>query len=533
MIFRSDTGLKLHWPSPFLIISIFSILALVTLRHHALWRDEFNPWLIVRDSSSWLDLWQNIRYEGHPVLWYLCLSAFHHLTHTVVSIQIFHLALGIASIALFWRYSPFRPLEKLLFTFGYFPFFEYLILSRNYSLGMFFSFLFCSLFSTRKYSYLPLALVLGLMANSHAYALMIAISLGLMLGLEWVCDREHRKQFLARSSHWDLLISVGLLLGLCGLAAYVIAPPSNSYLHGGDQVMLEFDLRRLLIALGRISGAYVHVIPNSKRWLDLMLTDLLVLIFVSLVSLKLSRKPWVLFFYGFSTALITFTFFYLKQEELRGLRHFGSLYVVLITSLWLASRYPESPRLTQWLKISPELIRVANQAVKPIFMAILVCHCAMGLYRVGQEYFLPFSASRATTQYMQAAGLYDEFILASPDAMMAPIAGYLNRQLYYPEIRGWGSFTLFREGRTLVEQPRILNQAMALLRGEAMATSAVPARILLVLNHPLDPMPADSVASHLVITPVAQFQRSYINTEQYYLYWLSLHSAEQHRVSSG
>jgi hypothetical protein len=157
---------------------------------------------------------------------------------------------------------------------------------------------------------------------------------------------------------------------------------------------------------------------------------------------------------------------------------------------------------------------------KRVFIALLACHCVIGLFMVGQEYFLPYSAGRATARYMRSAGLQNEFILASPDAKMAPIAGYLKRKLYYPEIQGWGSFTLFRAGRVSVAPQQVLDQAIALLRGEIPTAGTVPDRILLVLNEALDL--AQTMPNALVITPIEKFERSYINTEQYYLYWLSL-----------
>ncbi len=519
MISKPGTGLRHKLQSPWFIISFFTLLGLVTISQHAMWRDEFNPWLIVRDSSSWQDLWQSVRYEGHPLLWYLCLSLLHSLTHSVMSMQLFHLAIGVGSVILLWRYSPFRPIEKILITFGYFPVFEYLIISRNYSLGLFFAFLFCAICPSRKRRYWPLAIVLGLMANSHAYALFIAIFLGLMLAVEWICDRHHRQAYLAQTGYWDLIVSVVLILALYGFAAYMISPPSDSHLQGGNSVFLSFDLHRLLVAIGRISSAYLFITPNPKRWLDLILVDTLVLGIVTLVCLKLSRKPLVLLFYGLSTIVLTLVFFYFKS--LPSPRHFGSLYVVLLTSLWLGGDYPDSPQLTQRLRIPPNLIVTANHIFKRVFVVMLAFHCVMGLYMVGSEFFLPYSASRATTQYMQTTGLQNEFIIGSRDAQMAPISGYLQRRLYYPELRGYGSFTLFREARTSVTQPEVLDQAVTLLSGTHPTIQTVPAKIVLVLNKPLDADLLNADAAALSIDPIAQFERSY-SREQYYLYWLTL-----------
>lgn len=530
MVSNSNLGQRLRSPG-FTIssftISSFTLIGLVALSRHALWRDEVNPWLIARDSESWWEFWQNIRYEGHPVLWYLCLSGLNALTHSLVSMQIFHLALGVVSISLLWRYSPFRTLEKILFTFGYFPFFEYLIISRNYSFGLLFAFVFCSLFPRRHHSYIPLAITLVFMANSHAYALFIALFLTLMLALELLLDRSHRQRYFKQAGIRDLMVSLLLIAIGYGLAISVISPPSASSLHGGSSLFLAFDLHRLLWAIGRLAGSYFMIVPNSDRWLDLIVMDTLALGLMALVGLRLWKKPWILVFYGFSTIFIMLLFFYLKQ--LGGYRHFGSLYIILITSLWLAADSPDSTslgfKLPFKLPLKPHLMATATGLLKPIFTGLLAIHCAVGVVMVGHDMAVPYSGSRATAQYLKQEGLTDELMIASVDSTMAPLSGYLNRKFYYPELQDWGSFTLFRSGRTETPLPQVLDQAIALLRGEKPSITPARDRALLVLNYELDPSLASPQVAALTITPLQQFRRSYIINEQYYLYWISLRSS--------
>ena len=84
--------------SPIFIVGVFVFITLLLLIQHALWRDEFNPWLIVRDSESWIALWQKVRYEGHPILWYISLSSLYQLTQNFLSMQLFHWGLGVGAI---------------------------------------------------------------------------------------------------------------------------------------------------------------------------------------------------------------------------------------------------------------------------------------------------------------------------------------------------------------------------------------------------------------------------------------------------
>lgn len=506
--------------SPAVVLFLFTLLGGIALSQHAFWRDEVNPWLIARDSNTWEELWQNIRYEGHPILWYLCLVALHHATNSMASMQVLHLLIGVGSIFLLWFYSPFRPLEKTLFTFGYFPFYEYFIISRNYAFGLLGSFLFCALLPSRNKTYIPIGLVLGITANTHAYALFIAFFLGFTLFLELIFNSQHRQRYFQASHRFDLILSLTIFIPLISLATYMILPPSDSLLHGGQSFFLGFDMHRILWSIGRISGAYLLLIPKSSSWLDLVLVDSLILGIVALVTISLLKKPYVLCFYLLATGSITSVFFYGKY--LGGFRHFGALYIVLIVSLWMAANFQESHVFSRY--VNPKLIAGSTKLFHWIFIAILVIQMLTGIAFNIRDLFVPWSASRATATYMLQEGLEKEFIVASRDANMAPLSGYLDRKLYYPEIESMGSFTLFLKTRQIVDTAAILNQTSEILSGDRLSLDPNPSQILLLLNATLDLEQMIDLAPNLKITPIAQFEKSYIHDEKYYLYWAELSS---------
>ena len=63
---------------PYLVIIIFSVYVLfngVLLWYHEPWRDEANVWLMARDLSP-LQLLREIKYQGHPCLWYFLVMPF-------------------------------------------------------------------------------------------------------------------------------------------------------------------------------------------------------------------------------------------------------------------------------------------------------------------------------------------------------------------------------------------------------------------------------------------------------------------------
>lgn len=61
-----------------LITLIYSIATLTVILFHESWRDEAQSWLIARDLGI-IDIFKQMKYEGHPALWYLILVPFAKL----------------------------------------------------------------------------------------------------------------------------------------------------------------------------------------------------------------------------------------------------------------------------------------------------------------------------------------------------------------------------------------------------------------------------------------------------------------------
>ncbi|MEH1817533.1 MAG: hypothetical protein V7L31_00290 [Nostoc sp.] len=500
---------KLSFHSPWFIIIIFSVLGLIGILNHSMWRDELNPWLIVRDSKSLGNLIANIRYEGHPLLWYFSLELLRKIVDNPIIMQIFHLAITVVSVTLFCLYSPFNYQQKFLFSFGFFPFYEYLLISRNYAFSMLFIFAFCTVFSSRKTTYTYLAILLALLANSSAYGLLVAFSLSLTLLAEFCFDSEHRQMYFSQCQKYDLFLSILVITFSFILSIYIITPPTDSYLHGGlsNGWLIQLDIRHLLRSIGRIFGGYLLIIPQHKRWLDLIICATIALFIVILTLLKLSKKPVPLFFYIIGNSII-FAFTYFRFTGMP--RHFGHFYLVLIAALWLGSYYQESIVILNNFFVRPNSIIFVQKWHHIALMLIFYVQFLGGISSFSRDLVVPFSASLETVQYIQKAGLDNEFIVASRDANMAPLSGYLNRNFYYPELQKMGSFTLFKKGRQYVEQAEILSQINFLLKNQDERK-----KILLILNQKLNVNRND-----LKIVPIKDFERSWTSDELYYLYWV-------------
>lgn len=502
---------KNHHIFRFVITFIFFCLGLFGILNHAMWRDELNVWLIARDSSSLLELFGNIKYEGHPALWYLCLYLLNQFTDNPIAMQIFHLLIATSTVFIFIKYAPFTQLQKVLFCFGYLPFYEYLLISRNYAIGLLLVCVFCAAYPTRNKGYLWLAVILFFLANSNAYCLFIAFALGLTLILEYGLRKKTSSLLSAKVSNMISSLII-FFLGIFSSLAQLI-PPADSTLQGGiSGWTLRFDYKHLVSTVTRIWNSYIVIlIPGTSREIDGLIFTLLSLGLFAFMATLLIKKPIALFFYIFCTGeIILFTY----VKFLGAARHYGHLYIVLIAALWIASYYPKSSLLFElFRKIPPYLKSVLRAWAKfvekhknTLLMIILFAQLAGGIVAFSRDLLIPYSASREAARYIQSKQLDQMFIVGSRDANISPISGYLNRKIYYPERQGMGSFVLFNSHRKDVDSVAVLEQVSQIIKQEQI-------NILLILNYELKTAKPD-----LNIVLLTKFTKSFIGNEKYYLY---------------
>ncbi len=501
-----------------LLIASFAVITLIGILNHSMWRDEVNGWLIARDSISWENFFYNINYEGHPILWYLCLWGLNQLTPNLVAMQIFHWLIAIGCLALFVVYSPFTKQQKLLFSLGYLPFYEYTLISRNYSLGILAIFGFCTCFETRHKSYILLALILAFMANTNAYCLMISIALALTLVIDYFTQNSF--PYKVKPGTQNIIGALVIFwLGII-LAVIMLFPPSDSTLQGGaSQWFFEFDWTRFNQSLTRIWRSYILVlIPSDSNPLDLAIFAVLSLGLLGFVSTLLIKKPIALFFYLIgSLQFLAFT--YLKF--LGSQRHYGHLYIILIASLWIGNYYSDSKLLLnvfrnlpqKFSKIWSSWFKFVTDNKNSFLMIILYLQLIAGIVAFSRDLLTPYSASRATANFIQENNLESMIIVGSEDFTVAPISGYLNQKIYYPESKKLGSYVLFNQQRKIVDDTEILNQMSDLIKNHENANQK---SMLLILNRQLN-----ETSNNLNIEFIAEFKKAFIYNEKYHLYLVS------------
>ena len=490
---------------------LFIIIGLFGAFNHALWRDEMQGWLVAWHSDNLIDLWKNNAPSGHPVLWSLLIYFTKNITGTPISMQLMHWLLGSSAILIFWRFSPFNLLTKFLFTFGYFPFWEYFFVCRHYVIAELLIFIFCSIYHFKQKTYIPFSFCVGLLANTQALSWSIAFAIVMTLVFDWFVNPNQRENYM-KSKYWiyDLSASLVISIALLCFGAFSLFQVRDSV----KLVSSFFDLRHLLKVLGQIFGGYLLIIPDSSRFLDLSLCALITLVLViSTVIFIKSYAPSLVYF--FSGLIFLFLFNYFVYLGI-GSRHYGYYFLLMISTLWL-SKSNQVKKII--LPRKSNIFTKGNLFYFPGLLTFcLTIHMTVGVHMVLNDFLLPYSSGKETAQYIQAMGWQDYPVFATRDVEVATVSGYLDREFYLPELKGLGSYAQWAN-RTILDRNKTLDEVQIYLDKYPEVN-----KLLLLLSKGssisnLEPGESLYFDQFSVIAD-SKFENSFHPSEKFYLYWV-------------
>lgn len=489
-------------PTRFAVVltAIYFVIALSGAMHHEMWNDEFQAWLIARDSANLLELVSNIRYEGSGPLWYLLLYPLAQISHNPVSMQVLHVSIASACVYLIARYAPFAWYQKLLLPVGYFFIFEYCLISRSYVLGNLLIFLFCAAYQYRK-NFFVLYGLLAMLSLTNAFSAIFSVALGVGLLVDRFvvrrgerltascCEPPTSDSQQSGSSRRSGKFAGKRLRLVGGAVSFVVAvgacmlfmiPPRDGFLNDwqsrlGQRITFQepTSARDLARAMGIPLYAYVPIpathynfwetsifrtdfftIPS--HWLGLSVA--LVLSF--LVCLR--SYPFAATSYLVGTlAIVAFSYLVLTGAT----RHFGQVYILLIACLWIAGfcrstkgaerSFSKSNSFSVNSERSSDNSATINAGYTfnkvtkfggIMFVSILALQACLGLYCYSLDLRYPFSNSKAIADYLKTTGWADKPIFVHSINGVG-ICSLLDRAVYQYNDERVGTFWQSRQAK--------------------------------------------------------------------------------------
>ncbi|MDE0325034.1 MAG: hypothetical protein OXN27_14055 [Candidatus Poribacteria bacterium] len=501
---------------------LFLAVGAFTASHHEMWRDEIQAWLLARDSTSVFNLFANLKYEGHPGLWHLCLMPLSRITDSPVIMQMFHLLITGVTVYLFVRYSPFNWFQKLLFCFGYLVLYEYAIVARNYALGLLLITVFCVLFKERYKRFIWVGCVLFLLAHTSVHALIVTIAIGIALCCEYVFSgrvlQPLNQEIETIENKRPIWIGFALIgIGIITAVLQLNPPPDTGFAVAWN---FNFEMKRVNDIVKLISRAYLPVTkPVLGFWGSNILTtypffqtiQVPLCYFLMLFSVLLFlKRPTALLTYLISTFGLL-AFFYVKYQG--SIRHHGFLFLAFLMCCWIY-RDCSAINLGKTEQQAGDSIanRVLNVAGTVIVTVLLICHAIGGITAVRMEHRYIFSYGKLTAEYIKAQSMQDHPIVGDVDFAVSTVVGYLpKRQVYYPRGSRLGSFVRWDAARNHDASDELVIE-------EAEKLGAQSAQeVLIILNRALG---AELREQHK-LTFLVKFTGSTVGDEGFHLYLMS------------
>ena len=499
---------------------LFLAVGAFTASHHEMWRDEIQAWLLARDSTSVFNLFENLKYEGHPGLWHLCLMPLSRITHSPVIMQMLHLLITGITVYLFVHYSPFNWFQKFLFCFGYLVLYEYAIVARNYALGLLLITLFCVLFRERYKRFIWVGCVLFLLAHTSVHALIVAIAIGIALCCEYVFGGRFLKPLSQeietignKRPVWIgfALIAVGIITAVLQLNP----PPDTGFAVAWN---FNYEAKRVNDIVKLISRAYLPVTrPVLGFWGSNTLTtypffqtiQVPLCYFLMFFSVLLFlRRPTALLTYLISTFGLL-TFFYVKYQG--SIRHHGFLFLTFLMCCWI---YRDCSAISlgkaEQQGMDSTVNRVLNVAGTVVLTLLLICHAIGGITAVRMEHRHIFSYGKLTAEYIKSQDMQNLPMIGDVDFAVSTVVGYLEkpRQIYYPRGSRLGSFVRWDNARTHDAPNELVVE-------EAKTLSVQTAQeVLIILNRAL----GTELREQHNLTFLVKFTGSTVGDEGFYLY---------------
>ena len=493
---------------PYYLVFIFFILSFIGITHHELWLDESHSWLLGRDSSSLSDLIINTRYEGHPILWNIILFYINRFSSNPFWMQLLHILISSIAVFIFLKKAPFFLLFKILFIFGYFIFFEYNIISRNYGLGVLFLFCALAIYKDRQEKFIPFITFLAI-AN-HVHSIFIILSCAL-LGIIFLETIQKKDTFSKKKLTIGTLIFGGITL----LSIIQIIPPSDSiYFEKTIDLSVFEKLSRSAITF--FKG--VFFIPDF-RMLHFWNTHFIVNLskpFAIILGILSMFIPFFLFFknklvliYAYLGILGTIVFFFITQVSAP--RFFGVHFLIIITGLWINHYYPFQTNIVN-SKLSLDFLKNIK---KHLIYSILIAQMIIGITAFYMDLTLPFSNSKQTIAYLKTSNLNNKMVITQ-GCGGTPLSSYLEKPIFFLDTNSYESFCKWNRRNPIIQNPeKTLNDSLQ------QVLDNVSQSVIFISTHSLNTEKQMTLSNSLNYKFLKGFNSSIVKQESYYIYEIS------------
>lgn len=419
-----------------LVLSVcFLIVVVIQVGRHVMWRDEIRTWQVCSEYPSISSLWQAMRYEGVPVLWYWIVFALTRISENPLLMQIVHALIASCVVLVISLWAPFSRLSKTLLAFGYFPMFEYGVIARNYSLVFLFVMIACALLCAAKTNWLTLTIALFSLTQVSIWGAGFA-------GVLWLTSL-----IMTRSKKSALLPGAIVLIGIALCYFECLPGPGASFVGGGWELP---NAEKIAAALATVYRGLLPIPQFSMHFWNTNILDafpdvetiLGMILGVVVIFLLWHRRAALLLFVLGAGGLLAFAA--LRFEG--AVRHQGQFFILLVAAFWIAEAFADSCRL--------------HSRARRIFLnGLLAINLIAGVAAASGGWMIRFSATRQAARFVESHFNDRVLLVGMDDYRVSPMTAYLHRPIYFPQMQKFAYYNTQNDReRHLVSDEDVINQ---------------------------------------------------------------------------
>ena len=184
----------------------YAIILIIVASHHELWRDEAQSWLISK-NLGFIKIISQLKYEGHPFLWYFLLRVFAIFKLKYKYIIVIPVMLNLIATYVLLDKSKYNRFVNLVIMFSSGIFFYCGIITRSYALAYLLVVLLMFMYKDRYQKSVYYGLLLFMIMNTHILLLGFVGSLVLIDIYEFIKNKYNRRSIIISTS----MVLVGLV----------------------------------------------------------------------------------------------------------------------------------------------------------------------------------------------------------------------------------------------------------------------------------------------------------------------------------
>jgi hypothetical protein len=451
-------------PLAIVVLVVYAAVVVATSMRHEAWYDEAEPWLLARDGTL-ADVFRTTPHAGTPALWFLALMVPAKLGFGIQGMAWVNAAFAIAAMGvLLWR-SPLPRPVTIGFAFGFYAVYEFGVIARPYALMMLLMFGAAARYPSRVERPLGYAVLVALLANVSAHAVVIAGALVALYGYEIWRARTRSNAQLASL----IIMAAGVLA-----AAWQLRPQPDAQL-GGLAVLRDRYAYRMVAASLFYFAPWFGGILSKASYVLAPLT--LVGAVVALID-----RPKALAFLLVSLAWLVYVFHF-KWYQMP--RHSGLVLLVLLTALWLGSAEAGVLALGGPRQALGRVSETARRATGLLLTIALGISILVAFVWVRRDWTGPFSESKEMADWIRANTRPDEVLVA--DMFGSTVLAHLprDRRMWLAARRDFGSFHTWTQ--TAIDQNVRTWDSVQIVTDRAAAAFPRPRPVLVLVSNTLPP----------------------------------------------